>query len=114
MLKQHPHFPDKPGFSRELKTLSLSLGMSHYAARVFGFLLPQKTASFTFRVAGDSAAEMYISDSDATTAVALLVKSARGTASTSTPTPLEAGKRYFFDVLFKQGVSLGCIVLGFR
>lgn len=106
MLKQHPHFPDKPGFSRELKTLRINLGVAHYAARVFGYLVPPETASFKFQLTGNSAAEMFLSESEVTTTVKQIAQSSSGNPSVSKPVRLEKGKRYFFDVLFKQSVRL--------
>ena len=84
----------------------------NYGARISGWLVPTETASYDFMLRSDDAGQLSLSTDD--TAGALVVIATEtgccggfeepgGEATTVAPIDLVANRRYFFELLYKEG-----------
>lgn len=83
----------------------------NYGASVSGWITPTVTTNYIFFLASDDASQLWLSYDDNPTTAALIAEEATcchgfqdpGNPTTSMPTPLEAGKRYFIRALMTEG-----------
>jgi len=126
-LRASPFFPLNPT-RRDWKTsLEGPTGLAHkYGSRMRAFLVPAATGNYTFAVSGDNDCELWLSDSEEKFDRKLIASVEHWTAyhewdkelgQVSQPMYLEAGQRYFIEVLHTQGtggdhLSVGWVVPG--
>ena len=109
----HANYPDSPSGSEELTQLSLTPGWGDsYGDRVRGYLHPPVTGSYTFYVAGDDHADLLLSsDDDPANAVKICEINQWVAPGNITQNPsqqsvaitLQAGERYYIELLHKEG-----------
>ena len=121
-LTSRPQFPGQPTAVGALTALESPVSIGNlYGARLAGFLHPPETGPYTFYIAGDQSAELWLSNSsdpDDRQRIAS-VASATGlrqwTASPtqqSEPVFLAAGQNYFIEVLHKESTGADHVSVG--
>ncbi|HIG30359.1 MAG TPA: hypothetical protein EYQ50_22190 [Verrucomicrobiales bacterium] len=107
--------------SGDIDTLPPGNPMDNYYAILFGFLLPPQTGEYRFAIASDDPGELYIS-TDEDPANSVLVASepvwngirtfgatdrrdAANPENLSAPIMLEAGRKYYVESMFKEGLG---------
>ena len=106
-LKAFPLFPHGP--SRRLRTSSLRLHFKpefeDFGLRIFGFLSPNESGSYTFYLASSGTSELWISaDSKPENSKLIANTTAAGLSwKYSDNTPFLAGKRYYLEIILKHG-----------
>jgi len=130
-LLGHPGFPGSPDASHYLASFeSLLPGEQNNGVRITGFLIPKTTGRHVFHLSGVRTAVLYLSpteDPALKTRVAAdsewvgsryWVTDARGGRNTeeniSAPVPLEAGHRYYVELLAKNGLDSLAVGLNWR
>lgn len=90
-------------------------GHEQYGAIISGWLKPTESGDYTFFLRSDDASELYLSTTDKEADLQLIAQQtgccnaftepdgAGGPAYTSPPTTLQAGKKYFVKLLYKEG-----------
>ena len=113
-LINHPNFYQAPEINELVLGAENSLGLNSYGSRLRGTITAPVTGSYTFWVAGDDSVEMWLSSDDRKfnrqriawhvghTSPQQWDKSA---TQQSAPVALEAGQKYYFEVLHKEGVG---------
>ena len=108
-------FPGSPFISEQLTSLEGPVDWSNdYGARIRGYLYPPATGSYTFWIAGDDNCELWLS-TDGTTSNANLIANVSGWTNSriwdkypgqeSSPVTLTAGRKYYIEVLQKEGTG---------
>ena len=91
--------------------LQSSVGVPSYGTRLFGYIIPPTSATYTFAVSGDDAAELRLSPSTDLAQAVTIAYTVQPTprnvyshsqSQRSKPIPLEADTPYAFEVLHKQ------------
>jgi len=124
-LINNPNYPDNPTGSAMLDIVELPQGtkpanlwegdVDNYGARLQGYIYPPATGDYTFWITGDNGSQFWLSTNyDSSNAV--MMCEVPGTQWTgerewakfpndqkSAPVTLEAGQKYYVDVLFKEG-----------
>ena len=105
-------WPDAPTETDTLSALNVTLGVENAGQRIRGYLHPPVTGEYRFWIASDDAGELWLS-SDATPAKAVLIASVpewtpnqlwdKYPEQASKAIRLVAGRRYYIEVLHKQG-----------
>ena len=114
-LTSNANYPDLPTGSQFLLRLEgpTSWG-TNYGTRIRGYLHPTATGDYTFWIAGDDTAELWLStDANPANAVKIAYVSAytdprqwdKYAQQQSVTIPLVAGRKYYLDVLHKQGTG---------
>ena len=95
-----------------------------YAARLRGYICPPQTGTYTFWVAGDDQAELYLSpDADPNRKTRIASSSGwlswardftRYAGQQSAPVQLVAGQRYYIEALHKQGWGPGFVAVAWQ
>lgn len=92
-----------------------------YGARVRGFVHAPKTTDYDFAIAGDATAELYLSTDEDPKHKVLIAFTRQPTgpgnftqfpSQRSKPVKLEAGKKYYIEVLHKQNSGNGHLSVG--
>jgi hypothetical protein len=95
----------------------------NYLARVRGYLHPPASGDYTFYLASDDSSELWISADETPSKKRLVLAlngatSPRGWDETMAPKPavvnLKAGKRYYVELLHKEGPGEDCLAVGWR
>jgi hypothetical protein len=114
-LKSNANFPGKPNST---STVSSAAGPTNwgdnYGSRIYGYLRPQTSGSYTFWITSDDESELYLSTSS-NPANKVLIANVPGYAGPAQLTKysqqksitknLTAGQYYFIEILHKDGVS---------
>jgi hypothetical protein len=114
-LKSNANFPNKPNST---STVSSAAGPTNwadnYGSRIYGYLRPQTSGSYTFWITSDDESELYLSTSS-NPANKILIANVPGYAGPGQLTKypqqksvtknLTAGQYYFIEILHKDGVS---------
>lgn len=97
---------------------------SNYGMRIYGWITPEVSGTYTFFLRSDDASELWLSpDSDPEKAVIIAYeegccdpfKEPGGTATeTSEPVTLTAGTRYYVEVLCKEGIGGDYVEVAWR
>ncbi|MFN0128741.1 MAG: PA14 domain-containing protein [Verrucomicrobiales bacterium] len=112
-LTSSPRFPAEPDRQAYAAEVDYSELGERYGSRLRGWLVPPVDGAYIFEAAGDNAVEVWISPSESpyekrpVAEVAFWTQwrtSRVSTPQTSEPIPLQAGSRYYFEVLHKQGI----------
>lgn len=111
-LRSASGFPDSPDDLNTINQLSqLANRGDSYGVLVPGYLIPPATGQYTFYVAGDDETELWLSTSNQPSDKRLIASVPGWTGSSefnkysaqrSVSIDLEAGKRYYFELLFKE------------
>ncbi|MGE9295122.1 MAG: PA14 domain-containing protein, partial [Puniceicoccales bacterium] len=118
-LKNHSAFPDSPTGRMHLDSLEGPTNWANeYGSRIVGYLKPKDTGNYTFWVAGDNNCELWLSTNDSSDNKALIAKVPNWTNSRDWDTypeqqsesiHLEADKKYYIEIVQKEGFGRDCI-----
>lgn len=114
-LTSSVNYPDNPTGRQMLQSLEGPIGFAdNYGTRIRGFLHPPADGFYTFWIAGDDNCQLWLS-TDGSPANAALIASVPGwtnsrqwdkyTQQQSAPIPLSAGRKYYLEVLHKEGTG---------
>ena len=115
-LTTNPNYPNRPT-GREFLTSFESLQpnwTNSYGARVTGFLIPPTNGAYSFAVAADDTAQLFLSTNSASSNKVFMASVPAATAfreftkfssQTSAPVALAAGQKCYVELLQKQDVS---------
>ncbi|GAB3530094.1 hypothetical protein GCM10027443_10260 [Pontibacter brevis] len=102
-----------PSSTSQLRVLETTSGLGYnYGARVRGYICPPQTGDYTFYIAGDDNAELWLSSDDnpsnkrkiaSVTGWTYAREWNKYSSQKSAPVRMETGKRYYIEVLHKQG-----------
>ena len=117
-------YPDNPAGSEIMINFDeLSNWNDSYGSRLRGYLVPDFTDTYTLWISGDEAVELYLS-SDALSENAELVASvltrtdqyewSKYAEQQSEPVILHAGRKYYIEVLQKEGLGDDSLALGWQ
>ena len=132
-LINNPNYPDNPTGSAMVDTVELprtkpaSLwegDIDNYGARLQGYIYPPATGDYTFWITGDNGSQFWLSTNFDSSNVVMTCE-VPGTQWTgdrewakfpddqkSAPVTLEAGQKYYVDVLFKEGSGGDGVAVG--
>ena len=119
-----PYFPDEQ-FEVFITDFKIQDNTEHYGQRIFGFLYPPSSMSYRFAIASDDASEFWLSFSEDPREKELRAKVFSKNASAwttenvldkypdqiSKTVNLFNGKKYYFEILHKQGTEKGFVQL---
>jgi len=124
LLTSNPNFPDKPSGSKVEGTLAGPVDVAqNYGTRMRGWVHPPATGNYIFWVAADDTAELWLSTDDTPDKRQKIAFVPQFTgpnewtkhpSQQSQPIGLVAGKRYFIEVLHKQGAGGDNISVGWQ
>jgi hypothetical protein len=110
-LTSEPNFPHFPDASYWLQQLESPRNVNdYYGQRVRGFIIPDETRDYVFYLTADDQAEFWLSTDDHTFNKTLLLgpisagwdRWDQHPEQSSGPVALQAGLRYYFDILHKE------------
>ena len=111
-LTGHSGFPDNPTGRRLLDRLASPAQFEDsYGARIRGFLHPRVSGEYRLLLESRGSSELWLSSDDRPENKTRLASIARPSSShsradgLSEPVELDAGKRYYFEILHKEGES---------
>ena len=126
-LTASPDYPNRPSGSAQESSFSAPLNWGdNYGQRLRGYLSAPITGAYTFWIAGDDESELWLSSDDVSdhkTRIAVsYVKSfgispyewERVPAQRSAPQSLVAGRRYYVEVLHKEGGGGDHVAVGWQ
>jgi putative heme-binding domain-containing protein len=123
-LTQHADFPGKPAGTGLLTQFEGPVNWKEsYGARIRGYVHPPQTGEYTFWVAADDHAELWLSTSAVPAEKVRIVAMNRWTPSRvwekypeqkSKPIRLEAGKRYYIEALQIEATVDDCLAVGWQ
>lgn len=123
-LTQLKDFPDKPADTGRLTRFEGPVNtIDNYGSRIHGYIHPPQTGNYTFWVAADDQAELWLSTTDHAADKIRIVQLNRWTRSRdwdsypeqrSKPIRLEAGKRYYIEALHYEATSDDCLAIGWE
>ncbi|MDO6433213.1 ExeM/NucH family extracellular endonuclease [Flavitalea sp. BT771] len=120
-LTGNPAYPYHPSITAQLSTFEYANVGDNYGGRVSGFICAPLTGNYTFYIASDDQAGLYLSTDDDTAHKVLIAYNAAPTGFrnwTSTPTQKSApirlvqGARYYIETLHKQGAGANYLSVG--
>ncbi len=112
-LTSSPRFPAAPDQKWHATEADYSDLGDSYGSRLRGWLVPPVDGGYIFEASGDNAVEVWISPSENKYEKRLVAEVSfwtywrnprANTPQTSQPILLKAGRRYYFEVLHKQGI----------
>jgi hypothetical protein len=113
-LVSHPRFPAKPDIITRIDNLDFGHEGENYGVRLRGYLTAPVDGLYHFSVSGNNACVLYLGESDDKFTKRVVARVEVGTRWRSFNTgghlrsgaiPLERGKRYYIEVIFKRGES---------
>jgi hypothetical protein len=116
-LITHENYPDRPdgrGYLTNLASFEMpSNWADNYGLRLRGYIHPPKTGDYTFWLAAKDDASLWLTPDEDPANKLQMAHSAgaaaqdwqNNPAQQSATVPLTAGRRYYFEVLFKAGVG---------
>ncbi len=132
-LINNTNFPDNPTGRAMVGTVELPMtkpvelwegDMDNYGARLQGYIYPPETGDYTFWITGDNGSQFWLSTNYDSSNVVMMCE-VPGTQWTgdrewakfpddqmSDPVTLEAGQKYYCDVLFKEGSGGDGVAVG--
>ncbi len=123
-LAKHPLFPDKPTGSALLSSFEGPAEWSdNYGTRIRGYVHPPATGAYTFWIASDDDGELWLSPDESPlrkVRIAWLEGAAmprqwdQQPNQKSAPIPLVAGRRYYVEVLHKEGAVNDHLAVGWQ
>lgn len=116
-LTGNSNYPNRPS-GREFITNFECLATNwadNYGTRVTGFIVPPVTGNYTFAASGDETVELYLSTDSSAANRSLIARVGSSTAfrqwdanpalQQSAPIPLVQGRRYYVELLHKEGTG---------
>lgn len=115
-----PNYPDNPGRIEYLRAFDTRDALptdtlDNYGGRIEGYLTPQETGNYTFFLSSDDGGELWLSNTDSESGIALIAweddccdpfqEPEAGDPTTSLPQPLVAGQRYYVQLLYKESAG---------
>lgn len=106
------HYPDKPTLATRIDNLDFGHEGENYGVRLRGYLTPPADGNYQFSISGNNACNLYLADSEDKFAKRIISRVEVGTRwrsfdlsgeAQSDPIPLEGGKRYYIEVIYKRG-----------
>lgn len=114
-LRRSRDFPDRPSSTSRIASFEIPANRAdNYGLRIRGFLLPPATGDYTFWITSDDQSELWLSDSDHPAAIRRIAGVSTFAAERnwdqfpeqkSRPVRLEQGRRYYVEVLYKEGTG---------
>ncbi|GIV30859.1 MAG: hypothetical protein KatS3mg029_0210 [Saprospiraceae bacterium] len=111
-LLMNPNYPNRWNESGYLTSFAGPVNYDNkFGTRVYGWLIPPQSGTYTFNVTADESARLYLSTDSSYLHKSLIasVESATGIgqhdkfpSQTSSPVQLEAGKKYYIELLHKE------------
>ncbi|MBN1506275.1 MAG: hypothetical protein JW955_05490 [Sedimentisphaerales bacterium] len=127
-LKASADFPNNPLTDGQLDSFSLpdQAAWDYFGVRITGWLTPPTSGDYTFWTTSDDDSEVWLSTDDTADNLARIcnvegwmnyedwtyTSGSPGTSYKSAPVYLEAGQRYFMQVLMSDGTGGGCVGVG--
>ncbi|XP_002158449.4 N-acetyl-beta-glucosaminyl-glycoprotein 4-beta-N-acetylgalactosaminyltransferase 1 isoform X1 [Hydra vulgaris] len=116
-LRNHPMFPHYPLRQDTIDSLNFKFTESQFGARIFGYIHPPIDGFYVFAISSDDCSEFWLSNDADPINIELLAEVGgisgnewsyenqfdKYPRQVSMEVKLYAGKRYFFDILWKQG-----------
>ena len=112
-LKSHPDFPNKPAETRLLSAFEgPSNWKENYGSRIHGYVHPPESGDYTFWLAADDYAEVWLSSSDDPNKKKRILRQTQWTPARnwdqypeqkSKPVRLQKGKRYYIETIHVEG-----------
>jgi hypothetical protein len=110
-LKDDADFPNSPDVTETLTEFSSDLDLDNYGGRIYGWLYAPATGDYTFWLNTDDQGELWLSTNDDPANKVLIASESSWSAlntwgageEQSEPIPLEAGKKYYIEALWKEG-----------
>jgi hypothetical protein len=109
---RYPAFPDFTSYTSQFGSRPVYPDDSHqgYGGRISGFLTPPVSGDYRFFVSGDDSCRLYLSTDDQPANLVPIAEETAcchgftepGSPRTSAPIPLEAGRRYYVEGLWKE------------
>lgn len=121
-LKSNVNFPHSPTVSQLMDKFEAPINVSNnYGARIVGFICPPLSGSYTFWIAGDDNAELWLSNTEKPADKKLIAFHTGWTASRqwnkfttqkSIAVNLVAGQKYYVEALVKEGGGSDNLAVG--
>ena len=120
-LLNHPSYPNSPSISTSLTSFEYSNVGSNYGGKLSGFICAPLTGNYTFYIAGDDQAGLWLSTDETETNKRLIAYNinpvgfrAWNTVSTqkSIPVRLIKGAKYYVETLHKQSTGSNHLSVG--
>ena len=111
-LTGNPDFPDNPSWDEEVTLFETPTNRAdNFGGRLYGWLHPDTDGDYTFWLAADDGAEVWLSTTeDAADAVLIVSEDSwggsrdwLGRGQSSAPVTLAAGGKYYIEALYKEG-----------
>lgn len=123
-LQKHADFPDKPSSKNLVTRFEGTInGPEYYGSRIRGYVHPPQTGDYTFWMAADDEAELWLSTTDNPNDKVRIVSMKRWTPSRlwdrypeqkSKPVRLEAGRRYYIEAIQHEARVDDCLAVGWQ
>ncbi|MDQ3231105.1 MAG: endo-1,4-beta-xylanase [Pseudobdellovibrionaceae bacterium] len=127
-LQSDSRFPLAPSSRKFLNNLATyNANAQNYGTRIRGFIHPTETGNYNFFISGDNESRLFLSTDDKPNNLsaqpAALLTSQQWTGASewdkypgqvSQAVPLVAGRRYYFQVLHKNGGGAGGVAVGWK
>ena len=114
-LKASPNFPNSPNSTSTVSTFAGPTNWAdNYGSRIYGYIRPQTTGTYTFWIAGDNNCELYLSTDQNPANKSLIARVTSYTMAgelnkiaeqKSVTKNLVAGQFYFVEALHKDGLG---------
>jgi parallel beta-helix repeat protein len=114
-LRAVPTFPNNPDQCDLLNQIFGPSNGDNYGQRLRGYIIPSTTAVYTFWIAGDDEAELWLSSSSSPVNISRIAWIENGytnrdewtkyPSQRSNEVSLTAGQRYYFETLHKEGTG---------
>ena len=104
-LTSNTNYPDHPSGRDYLPRFETpSNVVTNYGARIRGYLLPPQSGNYTFWITAEEGGDLYLSrDDNPDRRMQIAHREPKGNTHHSAPVPLQAGHKYYIEVLQKTG-----------
>lgn len=120
-MLNHASYPGNPGIVAQLNGLEYSNVGNNYGGRLSGYICAPMTGNYTFYIAGDDQAGLFLSSNQDSANKILIAYTATATGfrewlrfptQKSASIKLVRGARYYFEVLHKQSAAANHVSVG--
>lgn len=112
-LTSDPDYPDAPSSSGIISSFEAPVDVAeYYGGRIRGYIVPPTSGNYTFWIASDDNSELWLSNNTSPSGKSLIASVPSWTSSRewtkfssqqSSPVYLNAGEKYYVEVLYKEG-----------